>query len=773
MAGESHETAGRPSAPALLVTKLHPPFVPAQVVTRERLFAQLRGARGTRLSLVACPAGFGKSTLLAAWREYESRERPVGWVSIDEGDNDAVVLWLHVVEALARVCPDLDGSSLAASVASAPHLEVALPRLVNALAEQPPLALVLDDFHRLTSKATRETVAWFVERLPPQVQLVLASRTDPALPLGTLRARGQLLELRADDLRFSVEEASEFLNDRLQLELAADDIALLVGRTEGWPAGIYLAALSLTGKADKSALVREFDGASAHVVDFLAGEVLAGFEPELQAFMLRTSVLERVCAPLCDAVLDETGAADALAALSHSNLFLIPLDDQRRWYRFHHLFAQILRLELDRREPGLAPELHRRAYAWHSEFGTTGEAIQHAVAAGEFYDAATLISTTWNEHANVGRVGSVLEWIDAFPAEILAADQELLLVKAWASAMLGSRDDQLSSLDQALALGDQVGGPLRDGFQSVEASVVLLRATFPWGDLSAILENGARSAELESVGSPFRPVTTWALGWGHYCNGDLDQAERWLRETALIAPPAEQWIVGLAAMGDLSLIAGLRGDHDEQLRRAVETYELMHDRGLAEAVEIGEVHTAMGTALAAHGRHDEARPHLEHGVFVRRIWAQQLDLVDALLALAPTVAALGDPTRARALLDETAAILASCASVGVLPERLAAARAAVEAAPPVARVVEPATTTRPTDAPATGATTEAVRPEPLSERELVVLRLLRTGLTEREIGNELFISFNTVHSHVKAVYRKLGVTSRAAAVARASDEDLL
>lgn len=760
MASELDETAGRPSAPALLVTKLHPPFVPAQVVTRERLFERLRGARGTRLSLVACPAGFGKSTLLAAWREHELRERPVAWVSIDEGDNDAVVLWLHLVEALARVCPDLDGSGLAASVASAPHLEVALPRLVNALAGQPPIALVLDDFHRLTSKPTRETVEWFVDRLPPNVQLVLASRTDPALPLGTLRARGQLLELRADDLRFTADEAHEFLNDRLGLGLTADDIALLVGRTEGWPAGVYLAALSLAGKPDKSALVREFDGASAHVVDFLAGEVLAGFEPELQAFMLRTSVLERVCAPLCDAVLDDSGAAASLEALSHSNLFLIPLDDQRRWYRFHHLFAQILRLELDRREPGFAPELHRRAYRWHSEFGTTGEAIHHAVSAGEFEAAATLISETWNEHANVGRVGSVLEWIDAFPEPILAADQELLLVRAWASAMLGSRDDQLASLDQVLALGDQVTGPLRDGFQSVEASVVLLRATFPWGDVSAILENGARSAELEPVGSPFRPVTTWALGWGHYCNGDLDEAERWLRETARIAPPAEQWIVGLAAMGDLSLIAGLRGDHDEQLRRATETVELMHERGLAEAVEIGEVHTAMGAALAAHGRHAEARPHLEHGVFVRRIWAQQLDLVDALLALAPTLAVLGDAVRARALLDETETILASCASVGVLPERLAAARASVAAAPPITRAPEPVVHRPPL-------------PEPLSERELVVLRLLRTGLTEREIGNELFISFNTVHSHVKSVYRKLGVTSRAAAVARASDDQLL
>lgn len=750
MASELGQVQGRLAAPTLLVTKLHPPYVPAQVVTRDRLFGRLSEASRARLSLVACPAGFGKSTLLAAWREHESRERPVGWVSVDEGDNDAVVLWLHVVEALARVCPELDGGTLAATFAAAPHLEVALPRLVNALAEQPAVALVVDDFHRLTSRTARETVAWFVDKLPPNVQLVIASRTDPALPLGTLRARGQLLELRADDLRFSADEAEEFLNERLELGLTDDDIALLVGRTEGWPAGIYLAALSLTGKDDKSALVREFDGTSAHIVDFLAGEVLAGFDPELQTFMLRTSVLERLCAPLCDAVRGEPNSAGALATLATSNLFLLPLDDQHRWYRFHHLFAQILRLELDRREPGAATELHRRAFNWHTASGTTGEAIHHAVAAGEFDAAGLLICESWNEHANAGRIRSILEWLDAFPEPVLAAGHELLLVKAWASAMLGRRDDQLATVEQVLALPNPPTGALRDGFGSFEASVVLLRATFAWGDVGAILTDGARSAELEPPGSPFRPVTTWALGWGHLCNGDLSEATRWLQETTRIGPPAEQWIVHLAALGDLSLIAGMRGDRDAQLQIATEAIDLMHDVGLADAVEIGEVHTAYGVALAAHGRHAEARPHLEHGVFVRRIWAQDLDLIDGLLGLAPTVAALGDQRRAEDLLDETAAIIDRCADAGALPARLVDARAAVAAAAPPRRALA----------------------EPLSERELAVLRLLRSGLSEREIGNELFISFNTVHSHVKSVYRKLGVSSRAAAVARANDEQL-
>ena len=238
-------------------------------------------------------------------------------MTLDEGDNDPVVLWTHVIAALGLDPP----------AASAPLREVVLPRLVNTLAESEDTALVLDDFHRLSSPSTRETIAWFVNHLPANVQLVISTRTDPALPLGTLRVRGQLLELRADELRFTAEEADEFLNRRLGLELPTEDVDLLVARTEGWPAGIYLAALSLAGTEDKHALVTAFDGTSAHVVDFLAGEVLAAHSPELQRFMLRTSVLERLCAPLCDAVLDGSGSAAALESLARSNLFLIPLDD--------------------------------------------------------------------------------------------------------------------------------------------------------------------------------------------------------------------------------------------------------------------------------------------------------------------------------------------------------------------------------------------------------------------------------------------------------------
>jgi LuxR family transcriptional regulator, maltose regulon positive regulatory protein len=276
---------------------------------------------------------------------------------------------------------------------------------------------------------------------------------------------------------------------------------------------------------------------------------------------------------------------------------------------------------------------------------------------------------------------------------------------------------------------------------SLESSLSVLRATFGWGDVSAILEHGMRSAELEGPDSPWRPVITWAVGWAHYVRGELDDAERWLTETTVIAPPSEQWIVGVAAIADLSLIAGLRGRRAEQLRLALEAVDLTREVGLLDAVEDGEVHTAYGVALAAHGRREEALPELEKGVFLRRLWAQPLDLIDGLIALATTVADLGDRVRAAEHFAEAEALVAACSDPGSLPARLAAAKRASRLA-------------------------RSAAGDPLSDRELTVLRHLSGGLSEREIAAELFLSFNTVHSHVKSIYRKLGVSSRADAVAR-------
>jgi LuxR family maltose regulon positive regulatory protein len=743
---EAEPTPGRQDAPILLATKLHPPVVPTQIVPRERLFARLDEGRGRRLSLVACPAGFGKSTLLAAWREASAGERPMAWVTLDEGDNDVVVLWSHVLEALGQACPGLEAAPLQALVPVAPLAEVVLPRLVNELVQQGEAALILDDFHRLASGPARESLDWFIQRLPSSFQLVLASRMDPALPLGTLRARGELLELRADELRFTDQEAAEFLNERLGLALDPGDLELLVARTEGWPAGLYLAALSLEGKPDKHALVAAFDGTSTHVVDFLAEDVLNGYDADLQAFMLRTSVLERLCPALCDEVLGQPGANAALEALARSNLFLIPLDEHRQWFRFHHLFAQILRVELERREPALVRDLHRRAYRWHRTSGTTEEAIHHALAAQAFDDAGGLILETWLFYVNAGRTATVLDWLRAFPDAALERDRRVLGVKAWVSAMQGQTEEQLRAVSRLRALGGLDEGPLPDGMASLESSLSLLTAIFGGtGSVASALEHGTRAATLEGPDSPWYPVATWVLGWAHYCNDELDLAERRFRETVTLGPPSEQWLVTTASVAQLSMIAGLRGLREDQQRLAEEAFAMAREHGLLDSIEAGEVPTAKGLALAARGRYDEALAYLEKGLMLRRMWGQPLDPADGLIALGAVTAAAGDRAAAAAHFDEAEALLGTCEDPGVLPQRLAAARR----------------------------TSQRQGDSELSERELAVLRLLSGGSSEREIGQQLYVSFNTVHSHVKSIYRKLGVSSRADALERARDELLI
>ena len=496
--------------------------------------------------------------------------------------------------------------------ATAPVLEVVLPRLVNDLVDQGDIVLVLDDFHRLSGPTARETVAWFVEHLPENVQLVISTRTDPALPLGTLRARGHLQELRADDLRFTAPEAAEFLNDRLALDLPDEDVEVLVARTDGWPAGLYLAALSLAGADDRPALVRAFDGTSAHIVDFLAAEVLAAHPPELQAFMLRTSVLERLCAPLCDAVLGGDGSRSALDTLARTNLFLVALDERRRWYRFHHLFAQILRVELERREPEVVPELHRRAFAWHRAAGTADEAIHHAVAAHAFVEAGDLIAGTWVHYANAGRAASVADWLARFPRPVLDADPRLLVVSAWIAALRGREAEMDAAAARARALGGLEDGPLPGRIRVARLEPLRAARHVRLGRRRGDRRGGRAVGDARGPGVAVAAGRHVGARVGALLRGDLAAAEAWLRETVVHRPgvrPVDRRRRG--RRGPLAHRRDARRPRRADAASRREAAALARDRGLLDAVEDGEVHTALGVALAADGRLAEALPALE------------------------------------------------------------------------------------------------------------------------------------------------------------------
>jgi len=724
--------------PMLIATKLRPPAIRDQIVPRERLLERLRAGSDPALTLVICPAGFGKTTLLAAWYQAETARRPVAWLTLDEADNDPVVLWSYVIEALRQVCPAVSLPAVPQLAGAACVTDVVLPRLVNELNGQGEVVLILDDFHRL-SGAALDSIAWFIEQAPSGLQLVLSTRVEPTLPLALLRARGELIELRLGDLRFTPGETDEFLNGRLGLGLERQDVEALVDRTEGWPAGLYLAALSLSRDTDRHAFVTRFGTSpNRHVNDFLEAEVLQAHDPPTQALMLRSSILGRLCGPLCDAVLERQDSAVTLDELARTNLFLVPLGDQGGWYRFHPLFAQLLRRELGRRAPGVVPALHRRAYSWHRDHGTAEEAIYHAIEAGEYAAAAGLVEATWSKYRNNGGYHTVLDWLGRFPDEILAGDIRLLLVEAWVLTWGARRKQAARAIAAAERLSESGAGPLPDGFSSVEASLTTLRAAFPWGDASAQLEYGLRAAKLEGPGSPWRPMACWAVGMGLYLHGELGAADQWFAESLMLAPARGRWLEAGSSLACRSLIAGEQARPDDQRLLAETAVALIQEHGVEDTC--GEGWLALGASLAVQGRPEEALPPIERATAILRSAGQPTGLAMALLRQVPVFRAVGQRERAEAAIAEAKSVIASCPDPGILADQLTA----VKRSP------------RPPARPG----------QDLTERERTVLRLLKSGLHEREIGDELYVSRNTVHSHIQSIYRKLAVSTRAEAVER-------
>jgi LuxR family maltose regulon positive regulatory protein len=351
----------RASDGVLIETKLHAPALRQEWVQREDLVGYLAGCSSCRLVLVAAPAGSGKTIAVAQWAASMIENRPFAFVSLDRGDDDPARLWLHVVSAVQRACPHFDGEDILRALHSPiPDTSgTVLPSLANKLAELPvPVVVVLDDYHVISDDSCHDQIAFLLSHLPAGVQLVLVTRSDPPLPLAGLRAAGQLAEVRAHELRFTTVQAAALVRTVAAVDLLESDLADLVERTEGWPAGIYLAALSLRGHASPSAFVRQFTGDNRFIVEFLAQEVLSRQPAEIRQFLTRTAVLGRFCASLCDAVTGSASAAEIIGIIERDNLFVVPLDDHRQWYRFHHLFAHVLLSQLARTEPAIVPALH-------------------------------------------------------------------------------------------------------------------------------------------------------------------------------------------------------------------------------------------------------------------------------------------------------------------------------------------------------------------------------------------------------------------------------
>ena len=500
---------------------------------------------GRRLTLISASAGFGKTTLVSEW--VAGCGQPVAWLSLDEGDNDPTRFLTYLVAALQTLVANIGAGVLdALQSPQPPPIESILTALLNEIATIPDnFVLVLDDYHVIDAKPIDHALTFLLEHLPPQMHLVIATREDPNLPLARLRVRGHLTELRAADLRFTPAEAAEFLNQVMGLNLSAEDIAALETRTEGWIAGLQLAAVSLQGRDDPSAFVHAFSGSNRFVLDYLAEEVLARQEPAIQEFLLKTSILERMNASLCDAVMGDPGkrvsdSAARLAYLERANLFVVALDHERGWYRYHHLFADLLRGRLAQRLPDQAAALHLRASAWFEGCGLLEEAIAHTLAAGDMERAAELVERIAIRMFVEERPTTLSRWIDALPENVLRARPWLCLYHAWTHHWVGLREqveEWLVSAETALAglptAPERPGSPATASRMTpVERSSLLGHITairaynmLTSGDLPGVMELAPGALALLSEGEFARTTLAVALGGAYWGQGNVLAAQ--------------------------------------------------------------------------------------------------------------------------------------------------------------------------------------------------------------------------------------------------------
>jgi LuxR family transcriptional regulator, maltose regulon positive regulatory protein len=732
----------------LLSTKLHAPD-PRERIGRESLVARLSRAPGARLALIRAPAGWGKSTLLSQWRSAEQGRRGFAWVTLDSSDSDPIRFWGYALEALRSVDSDVGSRSMA--LLRAPGVDLVsemLPVLIGELeAVGRPLVLALDDYHQVEGDAVHAGMRRLLDYLPNQVCVAIATRTEPPLGVARLRARGQLVEVDADELRFSRTEARVLLNEFLGLELADEDVAALHERAEGWPAAVYLAGVSLRNRVDRHEFIARFAGDDRHIVDYLGEEVLADLDTDTRELLLRTSIVERVSGPLCDAIADTTGSARKLETLARSNLFVVPLDDRRDWYRYHHLFRACLAAELRLESTELIPELHRRAASWFQRSGETAEAISHAIAGHDFPAASELLAAHWNEVLSTGGLRAVEMWLMALPEHVVTADARLCLARAWTSFAKGALEEVLPCLETAEAA--PVSGPLLDGTTSVASGAATLRASY-WlrmGDFGKTVSYAREALALER--GPWRAISANCLGTAFYWLDEPAQARQHLEETIEVGRELVP-LVALFAIGVLALLDCERQDWNAVSRR------LHGARQMIDAGGLGEYWMTAGVALAgglASEHQDDlagAEMAMARSLVLYRRGQAPVEIANALLHLARIHVRQGHDPVASDEIDEARMLIRSCPDPGPRIQRLLGQ---VRARAPIAR--------------------RSTGVEALSEGELRVLRLLASDLTQREIGAELYLSLNTIKSHTQSIFRKLGATSREQAVARARELELI
>lgn len=717
-------------------------------MVRDRLLAELDRHSSEALTLVVAPVGFGKSVLVQSWCAHT--DSAIAWLSLSAGDNDASRLWSYIATSVDRVRSGLGRMALLRLRLPGVPAEVAVDELVNGVnAYGQPLAIVLDDLHLLSDDACLRSLEHALEHLPPHARIIATTRSDPGLSLGRLRARGKLGEIRARGLAFTVDEARELLVVHEGIALDDASVELLVERTEGWPAGLYLAALWLRGLEDPAAGVRDFHGSHRHVVDYLSGEVLDTLDAGTHQFLLESSALGRFSAPLCDYVLDRSDSSARLREIERTNGFLIPLDADGEWYRYHHLFEELLQLELAHVEPHTPAQLHRRASDWCRKHDLIDEALEHAAAASD--EGRLLAILTENHRALVlaGRLTTVLRWVTTLPDQPLLEHPELPLAGAMAAALAGTSSEERRRL---LRLAERARAEMPEQWTPYH-EVLLGIAGSVWveSDIGASIALVRSAAKVALEGVPEGAVPALAgLGFLLFLSGDLDEA-RTVLEEALARPEVAMRPHGyIFALATRSLIGAERDEPDIAESEARKAVAFAKEAGVARVASGGIARVALASALAARGKLREAEREAVKGERLRRHPVPEAGHLHALLVLASIRARRGNLSGARADLDRVKRGLEAFADPGRLPQLAGA----------VEDLVDHAASTGPLH-------------EVPSAAETTVLELLPSDLSLREIAAQLYLSLNTVKTHARALYRKLGVSSREEAVLRATALGLL
>jgi len=655
---------------ALLQTKLYIPATRHSLVARPHLLQRLTDGLPRRLTLVSAPAGFGKTTLVARWAQsLQQSAWQLCWLSLDENDNDLVGFFTYVVAALRTVEPDLGGVLLEQLHApGADNVRTVVTALINDLAAtEKSIVLALDDYHLIADTTIHEAIRFLLENGPPNFHLLLITRADPPFSLARLRARQEMTEIRQDALRLAEEEAHAFLNQVMALDLSTAAVSALEKRTEGWLAGLQMAALSMQGRANLDAFISDFTGSHRYIFDYLAEEVLLRCPPGTRDFLLQTAVLERLCAPLCDAVLEREGSQSVLEQLEAANLFLVPLDDRRRWYRYHHLFADLLRQQLKREKPGLTGELHTRASRWFEASGYADEAVQHALAAADYERAARLV-TDYSEGLMIrGEISKLLAWIDRLPALWQRRHPELILSHAWSALFRGSADEVEVILGQ---FPDEVASA-----PPYAAYLLVLRGTVAvrQGRIARAIELSERAAVQLAAFEPDKPnlimrgANTLNLANAYRLHGDGARAQELYEVAVSLNRKAGNLLALMNAFRDWGVLLV----EQTRLRRAeavlLEGVQAEREwaRELAgqprKLLAAAPLHVSLGKLYYEWNRLDEAQEHLVDAVKLLEL-SGPVNRSEGLAALALLRLAQGEAGAVPPLLEKLEALQDEVAS---------------------------------------------------------------------------------------------------------------